>query len=187
MWHGRNINFVLILKLLKRRNLVSEIWLLQQTQRLTRQLQSTYSTAQKEALVLRLVGELAEFMLPRELKAGEDQGRISGNLNWRKERGEVGSDIPAHKPVVWSPTEEEIYNGEFSLEYRSDPTWRLSIEQHNKFLINSHSSASLDQYIRRSDEDKIIKKWSNGVFQAESISYKLERDWNMAYLCRSGT
>ena len=108
---------------------MSENWLLQQTQRLSRQLQSTYSPAQKEALVLRLVGELAEFMLPRELKPGEDQGRISGDLNWRKERGEVGSDIPARKPVVWLPTEEEKYNGEFSLEYRSVAR-KLSIEQH---------------------------------------------------------
>lgn len=109
---------------------MSENWLLQQTQRLSRQLQSTYSPAQKEALVLRLVGELAEFMLPRELKPGEDQGRISGDLNWRKERGEVGSDIPARKPVVWFPTEDEKSNGEFSLEYRSVATKLSIIELH---------------------------------------------------------
>nr|CAG4641704.1 EOG090X06HD [Eurycercus lamellatus] len=141
-------------EVLKRRNLVPEDWLLQQTNKLSRQLQSSLNQSQKEVLVLRLASELAEFMLPKKIKPGEEQGRVSGDLNWRKDRGELGSLstlalTSRHKPVV--------------LEY----------------------SASLDQYIRRSDGDKTTAKWSNGVFEAESVFRKVEMDWNMAFLCRT--
>ncbi len=96
--------------------MVSEDWLLQQTNRLSTQLQSNLGVSQKEALTLRLIGELAEFLLPRKVKAGEDQGRTSGDIIWRKTRGELGTS--EFKPVVWFPTDEEMNNGEFSLEYR---------------------------------------------------------------------
>nr|SVE75132.1 EOG090X06HD [Daphnia dolichocephala] len=146
-----------------RRNLVSEEWLLQQTDRLSRQLQSPLSNAERESLTLRLIGELVESLLPREVKAGEEQGRTSGGVTWRQNRGEMGSCQPVHKPIVWTPSEEEVNNGEFYLEY----------------------SASLDKYIRRSDGDKTTAKWLNGVFQAESVFRKTERDWNMAYIART--
>nr|CAG4637019.1 EOG090X06HD [Ceriodaphnia reticulata]SVE72944.1 EOG090X06HD [Ceriodaphnia reticulata] len=148
-------------EVLSRRNLVSEDWLLQQTNRLSTQLQSTLGISQKEALTLRLIGELAEFLLPREVKAGEDQGRTSGDIVWRKTRGELGTT--ECKPVVWFPTEVEMNNGEFCLEY----------------------SASSDKYMRRSDRDSTTDKWFNGVFEAESIFRKAENDWKMAYLTRT--
>ena len=109
-------NVVFIIQALSRRNLVSEDWLLQQTSRLSSQLQSSLSSSQRETLTLRLIGELAEFLLPREVKAGEDQGRTSGDIIWRKTRGELGTS--EFKPVVWFPSDEEMNNGEFSLEYR---------------------------------------------------------------------
>lgn len=98
--------------------MVSEDWLLQQTNRLSRQLQSSLSVSQKELLTLRLIGELAEFLLPREVKAGEEQGRTSGDITWRQTRGELGLPQISHKPIVWVPSEEEMNNGEFFLEYR---------------------------------------------------------------------
>lgn len=159
-----------------------EDWLLQQTHKLSRQLQQSYSPSQKEALVLRLVGELAELMLPREVKPGEDQGRISGDVNWRKDRGELGSSLC--KPVVWIPTEDEMFNGEFSLEYRYSAYSDVPFLVHRNFCFGC--SASLDQYIRRSDNDSITKNLVNGVFQADSVFRKAERDWNMAYICRTG-
>nr|SVE77013.1 EOG090X06HD [Daphnia lumholtzi]SVE78239.1 EOG090X06HD [Daphnia lumholtzi]SVE78868.1 EOG090X06HD [Daphnia lumholtzi] len=150
-------------EVIKRRNLVSEEWLLQQTNKLSRQLQSSVSDSQRELLTLRLVGELAEFLLPREVKEGEEQGRTSGAVSWRQTRGEMGMFQQEHKPVIWTPSEAEMTNGEFALEY----------------------SASLDKYVRRSDGDSVTDKWSNGVYQAKSVFRKTENDWKMAYLARA--
>lgn len=55
-------------------------------------------------------------MTPPKVREGEEQGRTSGDFNWRQQRGEVG--LNESKPVVWIPTETEMNNGEFSLEYR---------------------------------------------------------------------
>ena len=150
------------LKVLKRRTLVPEQWLLLEMHQLSQIRQSSLSTTQKEKLTLRLVSELAEFLLPRQLQPEEAQGRTSGDLNWRTSRGEMGNSH--FIPIVWTPSEHEINNGEFSLEY----------------------STSLDQYIRRSDGNKTYQKWSSGVFQAESVFRKVEQDWKMSYLARLG-
>ena len=102
---------------MKRRNLVRESWLLLQTNTFSRQLQSSLNDSQREQLTLRLVRELAEFMLPAQVKEGESQGRISGDINWRQTRGELGFEKRS-KPVVWIPTETEINSGEFEIAYR---------------------------------------------------------------------
>lgn len=52
--------------------------------------------------------------------------------------------------------------------------------------ISFTPSSSLDQYIRRSDAEKITKGWANGVFQYENIFLKKELDWNQTYLARKG-
>lgn len=150
------------LKVLKRRTLVPEQWLLLETHRLSQTRQSSLSVAQKERLTLRLVSELSEFLLPRQLQPEEVQGRTSGDLNWRVSRGEVGNS--RFNPIVWTPSEQEVNSGELTLEY----------------------STSLDQYIRRSDGNKTYQKWSSGVFQADSVFRKVEHDWKMSYLARSG-
>nr|CAG4638458.1 EOG090X06HD [Cyclestheria hislopi] len=148
-------------EVLKRRQLVSESWLLQQTMKLTRSKQSSLPEEKRKDLTLRLVRELAEFLTPPNAKPGELQGRTSGDINWRKSRGELGT--LQFQSYTWIPTETETKNGEFCLEY----------------------SASLDQYCRRSDGNQIIKDWSSGIFEMDSIFRKTERDWKMAYLARS--
>jgi len=84
---------------------------------LSRQLQSSLRDPQRELITLRLVRELAEFMLPAQVKEGENQGRISGDINWRQTRGELGFAARI-KPVIWMPTEIEISSGEFEIAYR---------------------------------------------------------------------
>lgn len=178
---------VIVVKVIKRRNLVSEEWLLQQTNRLSRQLQSSVSDSQRELLTLRLVGELAEFLLPRKVKEGEEQGRTSGAVSWRQTRGEMGMFQQEHKPVIWTPSEAEMTNGEFCLEYRYERIC-LATNAFLPFVINQTSkfSASLDKYVRRSDGDSVTDKWSNGAYQARSVFRKTESDWKMAYLARAG-
>lgn len=145
--------------MLKRRNLVPEAWLLEKQAILSTQLQSRCEHRDRERLTLQLIRELSEMMLPKQ--AGHEQGRTSGSLNWRKARGELGSVGGA---FVWTPSESELNSGEFSLEY----------------------SASLDKYVRRSDNNTPIDKWSSGVFHCDSVFRKVEYDWNTAYLARTG-
>lgn len=116
------------MKVRGRRNLVSENWLLQQSDRLSRQLQSSLSNSQKEQLILRLIGELAELLLPPKIKDGEDQGRTSGDIIWRQTRGETGLfPKKQYQPVVWTPSENEMITGEFFLEYRYNRTVQCNI------------------------------------------------------------
>ena len=142
--------------------LVPETWIIKQTSILSRKLQANHTDPQRYNLAERLVRELAEFLLPAKAKCGELQGRISGDVGWRKSRGELGQS--GHNPVVWIPTETELECGEFCLEY----------------------STSLDQYVRRSDNDSVTRKWSDGVFECESVFRKVETDWKMAYIARTG-
>jgi hypothetical protein len=116
---------LLVFQVLKRRNLVSEEWLLHQTNRLSQQLQSSLGVSQREALTLRLIGELTEFLLPGEVKEGEVQGRTSGDVTWRQARGELGMTRPKHKPIIWTPSENEMNNGEFCLVYRCERVYSL--------------------------------------------------------------
>nr|CAG4650162.1 EOG090X06HD [Sida crystallina] len=148
-------------EILKRRTLLSEDELLRQTSSISLRLQSSLSRAQKEKLIFRLVKELAEFLLPQQSKPGELQGRTSGDVNWRKSRGELG--LQKHRPVVWIPSETELEFGEFCLEY----------------------SCSSDQYVRRSHGNELIPKWSSGVFHADDVFRKVEQDWNVTYLART--
>ena len=167
--------------------MVSEVWLLHQTNRLSHQLQSSLSVSQREALTLRLVGELSEFLLPREVKEGEAQGRTSGDVTWRQARGELGmTQQPEQKSMIWTPSEIEMNNGEFCLEYRYQRICtRIGLCNLTPLNLIVYS-ASLDKYIRRSDGDTTIDKWQNGVFEAESVFRKTENDWKMAYLARLG-
>lgn len=60
---------------------------------------------------------------------------------------------------------------------------------HRTFTFNKFYdffSTSLDQYIRRSDNNSKTEKWNNGTFQADAVFRKTENDWNMAYLARIG-
>lgn len=152
-------------QVLQRRVLVHEAWLLRQTNRLTQQLQSGLSRPRRDALVLRLAAELAEFLLPKTARAQETAGRSSGGHDWRRQRGELGADAAAivATPHVWTPTPAELDSGEFCVEY----------------------SASLDRYVRRSDNDRPTEGWAGGVFEQRHVFRKVELDWKMAYLART--
>lgn len=83
-----------------RRTAYSETELIQLMLSLTRQCQESYTQKRKEELLLRRVLELAEFLTPRKATESELQGRLSGALAWRQQRGELGNWVPfAYKPI----------------------------------------------------------------------------------------
>jgi hypothetical protein len=74
---------------MERRNECDEIWLAKHTSELSKRRQRSLTKAQVEALQLRMVTEVVEFLTPKQVKDGEDIGRQSGSLQWRLSRGEI--------------------------------------------------------------------------------------------------
>lgn len=141
-----------------RRTTYSEMELIQLMLALTRQCQETYNQKRKEELMLRRVLELAEFLTPRKATKNELQGRLSGALAWRQQRGELGNWVPfSYKPI--------------SCKCRN--------------IIFKYSSA-MDKYSIWEDgvETNQISGWEKGAFSIEKMFRKVEQDWKMSYLAR---
>ena len=87
---------------------------------------------------------------------------MSGDLWWRLSRGEVGADNKT-KSFVFYPTEDEILNRRFSIQY----------------------NAGSDTYVRGSTR---TAGFAELTFISRNMYRKVEEDWRMAYLARvSGT
>ncbi|PAV79001.1 hypothetical protein WR25_10717, partial [Diploscapter pachys] len=111
-------------------------------------------------------------------------GDKASSEEWRRERGELGeqvgcltncattlltleqeaeramAEVKIEPKFVFTPTEEEIANGSFKIEY----------------------SVVKDEYKRGTDVKKDFSSW---VYEAKNMQRKVEADWKMAYLCRN--
>jgi peptide-N4-(N-acetyl-beta-glucosaminyl)asparagine amidase len=76
-------------EILTRRNECYENWLAMHTSEISKKRQVYMRKEERDALQLRLLGEIVEFMSPKQIKEGEDIGRQSGSLQWRLSRGEI--------------------------------------------------------------------------------------------------
>jgi len=142
------------------RKVVRPSWLINVVLQATKKLQENYSMKEKRRLLKRRLLELVELMQEKESSSlSEPQGRQSGSLAWRLSRGETGGV----KSVVWRPNEGEIAAGVFCLEY----------------------DVVKDRYWRKVSEEE-VKGWRNGVKESENVFRKVETDWKMTYLARSG-
>lgn len=95
----------------------------------------------------------------------EKQGRISGSLAWRLERGEAGDNISDN--YIWTPTENDLKSNQISIKY----------------------SPSSDAYVKLNKNNDVIetlKKWESGVNFSRGVFKKTEQDWKMVYICRKG-
>lgn len=127
------------------------------------------SESRKKILDDRSLIECVELIWPRmEVKEGETEGRTSGDLQWRQQRGELGmseSSADQEKPgFVFRPSSEEVEKLSFVLEYYS----------------------ALDEYRRpvASKEFSKIPNWQSCVFETQNVFRKTELDWKMVYLAR---
>ncbi|KAK6022327.1 transglutaminase-like protein [Ostertagia ostertagi] len=109
----------------------------------------------------RRVRELVEFLIigKRRDDGQVYGGRMSGDVEWRAARSELGCSSK-QEPSIITLTPEEISNKKFSLEY----------------------NCAQDCYTRGTDT---IKGWSTYANCKGSVQRKQESDWKMAYLCRS--
>ncbi|KAK8788993.1 hypothetical protein V5799_021231 [Amblyomma americanum] len=141
-----------------RRVAYSEAELIQLMLALTRQCQESYTQKRREELLLRRVLELAEFLAPKKVTESELQGRLSGALAWRQQRGELGSWVP----FTYKPANCRCKN-----------------------IIFKYSSA-MDKYSIWEDgvEANQVLGWAKGAFSIEKMFRKVEQDWKMSYLAR---
>ncbi|XP_069675699.1 peptide-N(4)-(N-acetyl-beta-glucosaminyl)asparagine amidase isoform X4 [Periplaneta americana] len=148
-------------RVLERRTACSEAELLATMMELRTARQRCLSAARRTHLTRRLLGELVEFLTPRQPTDNERKGRSSGSLAWRLARGEAGAEV--HPQFVWKPTASEVAAGSLRVQY----------------------SCVLDRYVRVFGQEEIAG-WQNGAFLVNSVFRKEEKDWKMAYLARRG-
>ncbi|XP_047031504.1 peptide-N(4)-(N-acetyl-beta-glucosaminyl)asparagine amidase [Helicoverpa zea] len=119
--------------------------------------QRQVSDARRRHLTRRTLQELVQLMQEREPKDYECDGRLSGSLQWRSERGETG---PRWRPHTWDLNRL----GACELRYY----------------------AASDLYSLTSDGQEILRlpKWSSGVYKVDKVFRKVEHDWKMVYLAR---
>lgn len=141
--------------ILKRRTLCTENELLNTILSLSKQRQHHLSLLQQKYLAKRRLKECIELLFqPKSTDKENYGGRISGGHTWRLARGEI--QIKNH---IWTPTESEIANKQFKLQY----------------------STAMDKYIH----DHITHNgWQSGVYSYSSLFRKEELDWKKVYLCR---
>ncbi|PAA83089.1 hypothetical protein BOX15_Mlig004657g2, partial [Macrostomum lignano] len=158
-------------QLLTRRR-VNEIWLDQVVDCLERTLQNDYlhlGTERKRLLRLRRVREIVEFLTPRRLgtNSAELQGRQSGSLVWRLNRGETsttaGSNETSRRDFKFTPNSYEAAVCKICLTY--DPV---------KDVYQRAAGNNVDT----------ISGWHACLNRCSRLARKLESDWQMVYLCR---
>jgi peptide-N4-(N-acetyl-beta-glucosaminyl)asparagine amidase len=154
-------------EVLQRRTLCREGWLVHVITGLRQQVQAQrmiggqLTAERQEQLTIRCLKELVELMNSNKNESMEVLGgRISGSVEWRRARGEIGSEKV--DPVVISPTSQEA----------------------SRKLLEIKYSCTKDTYVRETEEVAIVKGWPKLVFEMQDIFRKVENDWKMVYLAR---
>ncbi|XP_037088198.1 peptide-N(4)-(N-acetyl-beta-glucosaminyl)asparagine amidase-like, partial [Pollicipes pollicipes] len=119
-------------------------------------LQRQLPDLRRSQLAKRRVAELLQLLRP-PAAVGAAAGRQSGSLAWRLARGEAHTAVAG---FVFRPTEEERRARQINWSY----------------------SVTNDQYRRGTT---VAAGWASCVHRAEDVQRKVERDWRMAYLCRT--
>ena len=151
-----------------RRNEVREDWLTKTLINASEEFQTNYEEADKKRLRERRLMEVIELMSPpkRAIATEEMQGRQTGSLAWRIERGELGGGGENEKfGGSFIPTAAEIEAKVFHLEF--DVTENM----YRRPLAGGKQNK--------------LEGWQQGVKQAENIFRKVEHDWDMVYLART--
>ncbi|XP_065052065.1 peptide-N(4)-(N-acetyl-beta-glucosaminyl)asparagine amidase-like [Rhopilema esculentum] len=154
-------------EVLKRRNEVSEAWLVSLWMNMSKKLQSGNSKERNHILEERRIKELIDFLVRKETTVDENIGRQSGSMAWRLERGETGKTVdPVANNYVFVPTVSELEKGRLRVRY----------------------CPASDKYIRGGEADNsnanILQGWKTGVSEYHRMFRKVEQDWNMVYLAR---
>lgn len=149
-------------KVMARRTLCREEWLLHCILSFIDRLQCNVTSARRKELAKKRALELAEFLTPAKVEDDNYSGRTSGSLAWRIARGEM--HLEQNKDVfIFSLTGQEIAQRYFHVKY----------------------SCAKDKYVRVSDKDCENEGWSSCTYDCSNIFRKVETDWKMVYLART--
>ncbi|KAI5640143.1 transglutaminase-like superfamily domain-containing protein [Phthorimaea operculella] len=141
-------------EVVKRRTLCPESELIEGIMSMRAQRQQGVSEPRRKYLAKRCLQELATMLTERKPGESEMHGRISGAMAWRTQRGEFQ---PANTHV-----------------FRFDQPADCAVKY----------SAGTDKYEIENGERKEISSWVSGVYNAQHMFRKEEKDWKMAYLAR---
>ncbi|KAK4884186.1 hypothetical protein RN001_000457 [Aquatica leii] len=146
---------------LSRRNKCTEKELVDALLKLRLDRQKHFSPSRKEYLVKRILNELIELMTEKKPKETDTQGRVSGSEGWRLARGEI--------------------------QVASLHSWTLKKRDTEAGSVTVRYCTALDryEYVGANGLVESIAGWQNGVYNANEIFRKEEKDWNMVYLSRT--
>ncbi|KAJ8020029.1 Peptide-N(4)-(N-acetyl-beta-glucosaminyl)asparagine amidase [Holothuria leucospilota] len=150
---------------ISRRTECREEWLMDVIAHLNKEKRQRLSAERVKVLEERLPKELAEFLTVKKVQEGEGQGRQSGSLAWRLNRGETTS-------------------GQAQAAETENYTFEPVQEEENTKLFHVRYCCASDTYIRVSNQNSSMEGWESCVFKQQNIFRKEEFDWNMVYLAR---
>ncbi|XP_072942568.1 peptide-N(4)-(N-acetyl-beta-glucosaminyl)asparagine amidase [Epargyreus clarus] len=144
-------------EVLTRRNRCTEGELLDSMLALREHRQAQVSQPRRRYLAKRALLELVELLHERSPQDYEAQGRLSGSLEWRKGRGEIGHSGKGHVFEFDQP-------GDYTIKY----------------------CTSTDEYTVSRDGEQIdkVSTWASGLFACKHMFRKVEHDWKQVYLAR---
>ncbi|XP_046859160.1 peptide-N(4)-(N-acetyl-beta-glucosaminyl)asparagine amidase-like [Xenia sp. Carnegie-2017] len=154
-------------EVLKRRRECREEWLVLTISNFNKSFLDQLSPEMRLVAEVQNIKELVSFLTPqKDVRAEERQGRISGDVEWRRARGELGNSqkVTGTCGFVFKPNEEDIQKGRMRVRYSTAAN----------IYYRCH-----DDIIPRDDD---IKGWENGINSMTSVVRKEEHDWKMVYL-----
>ncbi|XP_058833758.1 peptide-N(4)-(N-acetyl-beta-glucosaminyl)asparagine amidase [Topomyia yanbarensis] len=122
------------------------------------------SEARLKYLRKRTLDECLQLLNTRVPTQAELEGRSSGSLEWRLQRGERKLNVF----YIFIPNEQEIRSEQFNLRYS------CSKDIYERFLKNPAGDVILES----------SKSWQSRQYTSENIFRKEEHDWKMVYLAR---
>ncbi|KAL1394616.1 hypothetical protein pipiens_011831 [Culex pipiens pipiens] len=152
-------------KVLKSRRTCSERELLDTILKLRAKRRGKLSEPRKAYLRKRTLWECLDLLATRAPTQAELEGRSSGSMDWRLQRGEQ----KLNTFYIFIPNEQEIRAKQFNVRYS------CAKDTYERFLKETTGVQVLES----------AKDWQSRQYTSENVFRKEEHDWKMVYLART--
>ncbi|XP_053614610.1 peptide-N(4)-(N-acetyl-beta-glucosaminyl)asparagine amidase [Plodia interpunctella] len=144
-------------EVLTRRNMASEVELIEAILTLREHRQRQVSDARRRYLAKRCLEELIQLMVERKAVDYESHGRISGSKQWRTGRGEMGKL----------------------------KKYTFHFEQPGRYQIRYFPTRDKYRVSQDGKEIDVIQEFARAAYECKRMMLKVELDWKMVYLARN--